>query len=58
MKYALVEREYLPWNKTDEYYTRRKEIALSNSREELEKIIKLNNLRVGNDVGEYQIIER
>ncbi len=58
MKYALITREYLPWNKSDEYWTRRKEIVLSNDYQELEDIIKHNNLRVGKEIGEYQIIAR
>lgn len=58
MGFSLVVREYLPWNKVDEYWTRRKEIATSNSYEQLEEIIRLNNMTVGSDIGQVKIIER
>ena len=58
MKYALVKREYLPWNRADESWTRRKEIILSDSYEELSKIVSDNKMTVGNEVGEVKIIER
>lgn len=58
MKYALVEREYLPWNKPDEQWTRRKEIALSDNYDSLNNIITDNSLTVGNEVGQVRVIER